>query len=142
MLDAHNDQNLTETMWASAHSYAETPDDPPFRHATGAVRDDYLSRRNYHRFLVSRRAILVHGRETHGVYVKDMSKGGVGFFAPFQLFPNEVAWLLLPDGGKKLQFRSRRCRRRGTNCYEVGAQFIGGDHILPGDMNELMGSGI
>ena len=142
MLDANHGQSLTETMWASAVSYAGTPDDPPFQRASGPMLDDCLSRRTYQRFLVSRRAILVHGRDTHGVYVKDMSKGGVGFYSPFQLFPNGAGWLLLPDGDKKLQFRVRRCRRRGPNCYEIGAQFIGGDHILPGDMHELMGYGI
>ncbi len=59
------------------------------------------------------------------VFVKDISRGSAAFLHGEQLFPRERVKLLLIDGVERL-LEVTRCRRIQANCFEVGAQFVGG----------------
>ncbi|MDX1962884.1 MAG: PilZ domain-containing protein [Pirellulales bacterium] len=56
-------------------------------------------------------------------YCCDISRGGIAFLSPIELYPRETAILWLGNLGKK-NVRIARCRRLAANCYEVGGTFM------------------
>ncbi len=60
-------------------------------------------------------------RAFHCIYVRDISRTGIGFLHADELFPGEQCRLWLPQ--KQLHVNIVLCRRKGPNCYIVGAQF-------------------
>ena len=57
------------------------------------------------------------------VLVQDISRCGTGFLHSEQLFPDEKALIVFPDGNQRA-IQVMRCRRLGKKCFEVGCQFI------------------
>jgi hypothetical protein len=57
------------------------------------------------------------------VYTKDISRGGVAFLTPLQLYPKERILLWMSNG--KLACEVMRCSKLGEKCYEIGAAFPG-----------------
>lgn len=55
------------------------------------------------------------------VHTKDISRGGIAFLTPVQLYPCEqlVLWTL----SGKLRCEVKRCQKLGERCYEIGAAF-------------------
>ena len=142
MLDASDGQGVIDTLWERSEDQALLP----AHMREGEPKEGRLpinpdSRRAFGRLYFNKRAILLLGRRTHGVFVKDISKSGAGFYAPMQLFPRDTAWLLLP-GEKKVQIEVRRCRRIDARCYECGAVFTSGDNLQPRFLSEIAGDGI
>lgn len=54
----------------------------------------------------------------HLFLLKDLSRRGIGFLSPEQLFPLEKFIIALDD--RVIQLTVVRCRRLGQQCYEVG----------------------
>lgn len=68
-------------------------------------------------------AILVHAEKLYAIYTRDVSRQGIGFFAPINLFPREKVWLELP-GGRVVRLTVTRCKRLNDRCYSCGADFL------------------
>lgn len=61
---------------------------------------------------------------SHGlvkVHTKDISKCGVAFLMPMQMYPREQVILWTRSG--KLRCEIKRCVKVRDKCYEVGAEF-------------------
>jgi hypothetical protein len=84
------------------------------------------SRRRFNRQPLRGIAILIIGDERHAAFTKDLSRTGLGFFAPTHLFPKRVVQLWLPQG-RILRLRITRCVRRAVDCFECGSVFDLGD---------------
>lgn len=132
MLDAgnHNDMNrvLASLEDRIELSPAERliyfhPDSSP-----APVRPD--DRRRFPRRQLRMRAVMDLGqtlptikreRALHCIYLRDISRTGVGFLHAGELFPGEECRLWLPQ--KELYITVVLCRRQRDRCYVVGAQF-------------------
>jgi hypothetical protein len=60
-------------------------------------------------------------RAFHCVYLRDISRTGIGFLHADELFPGEECRLILPQ--KELHLNIVLCRRQGPRCYVIGARF-------------------
>ena len=60
-------------------------------------------------------------RSFHCIYVRDISRTGIGFLHADELFPGEDCKLWLPQ--KELHITVVHCRRKLARCYIVGARF-------------------
>lgn len=60
-------------------------------------------------------------RGFHCIYVRDISRTGIGFLSADELFPGERCKLWLPQ--KELHISVVHCRRKGPRCYVIGARF-------------------
>jgi hypothetical protein len=67
-------------------------------------------------------AVLVVDRGLYAGYAKDVSREGLGFFAPVHLLPKQRIYCLL-GGSQRFVVRITRCRRLGPNCFECGSRF-------------------
>jgi hypothetical protein len=79
-------------------------------------------RRRVQRTAMRSIAILVHADKLYAVYTRDISRRGIGFFSPINLFPREKVWLELP-GGRVVRLSISRCQRLNESCYVCGADF-------------------
>lgn len=61
-------------------------------------------------------------REPIGVYSSDFSRRGIGFLAPFEIYPAEHVRIALPAFW--VQVAAVRARRITSKCYEIGAELI------------------
>ncbi|HEY2251494.1 MAG TPA: PilZ domain-containing protein [Planctomycetaceae bacterium] len=61
-------------------------------------------------------------RAFHCIYVRDISRTGIGFLHADELFPGEECQLWLPQ--KQLNVNIVLCRRQGPRCYVIGARFV------------------
>ena len=57
-----------------------------------------------------------------GIYTRDFSRHGIGFLAPFQLYPSEEIRVVLPTFWLKLEVV--RARRITSRCFEIGSSLI------------------
>ena len=123
MLDSSFKKELSENTWNILPSRANLPCCwKEYFSQTGATRMESFSQRRYHRFHLRGIAILIRGNTYHAVYTKDLSRMGLGFYAPIQLLPKERIKIWLPQG-KILDLTSARCFRLDTACYECGCLF-------------------
>lgn len=56
------------------------------------------------------------------IVLQNISRCGAGFLHSEQLFPDEEALVVFPNGSQRI-VRVMRCRRLGPKCFEVGCQF-------------------
>ena len=56
------------------------------------------------------------------IVLQNISRCGAGFLHSEQLFPDEEALIVFPNGSQRI-VRVMRCRRLGPKCFEVGCQF-------------------
>ncbi len=56
------------------------------------------------------------------VLLRNISRCGAGFIHSEQLFPDEEALIVLPNGSQRI-LQVKRCRRLGPKCFEVGCKF-------------------
>ncbi len=68
-------------------------------------------------------AILVHAEKLYAVYTLDVSRQGIGFMAPLNLFPREKVWMELP-GRRVVRLVVSRCKRMNDTCHWCGAEFL------------------
>src|SRR5262245_52930951 len=59
-------------------------------------------------------------RAFHCIYLRDISRTGIGFLHADELYPGEECRLWLPQ--KDMQVSIVNCRRKSANCYVVGAR--------------------
>lgn len=59
----------------------------------------------------------------HGIYTKDISREGLGFYHAEQLYPREKFQVWLPRGGVRT-VQVTRCSKLKDRCYEVGVRFV------------------
>ena len=83
------------------------------------------SRRRYHRFFMRGKALAYTDIGEFAVYLKDVSRMGIGFYCPEQLFPCDEIQLELPDR-KHLVVKVTRCIRLGEACFDCGSMFTTG----------------
>ena len=125
MLDVDATDELTLEAWEALASRSELPCDvEEFLAPEGATPPRGDSRRQYHRFHLRERAFMAREGEVHAMYVKDVSRKGVGLILPMQLLPNDRATVTVR--GLRLSIRVRRCRRLGRRCYYCGGEFAEG----------------
>lgn len=137
MLDSVASTELTDQLWNALPSRTSLPwREGEYFCAQGVSGPLGDSRRQYVRFHLRNRAILLRGAERHGVYIKDLSPKGLGLLSPVQIFPKERLVLLLCDE-VKLDLELRRCRRLADACYECGSVFIDGA-VPPGAFRRLL----
>jgi hypothetical protein len=60
-------------------------------------------------------------RAFHCIYVRDISRTGIGFLHADELFPGEECRLWLSQ--KEMHMTIVQCRRKGPRCYVIGARF-------------------
>lgn len=58
-----------------------------------------------------------------GVYLVDMSRGGVGLLHGEVLYPKERLRIVLPSGTPRV-IEIVHCTRIDTNCFRIGARFV------------------
>lgn len=94
--------------------------------------DEFLSKsgmksaietRDYMRYYFRCRGIIQSEAKYHGVFMRDCSRSGMGFFSPIQLFPREHIQLWT-DRKRCYQLEITRCRRIQANCYKCGAIYL------------------
>ena len=123
MLGICDSRTISEDVWEMLSSKALLPcSREAFFAYTGATPIQERSERRYHRFHLRSRAILYCGGCYHAIYTKDLSRMGVGFYSPVQLFPQDPITLWLPQK-QPLELHVSRCRRVGKSCYECGSLF-------------------
>ncbi len=97
-------------------------------------------RRKMPRLVFHAEAALEHPRESLmnrkpgwiKVYIRDLSRGGIGFIHSEQLFPMEKFKLLFPmpksvalgTFKQPVQIEIVRCKRHSDKCYEIGAMML------------------
>lgn len=118
--------DISQFMWQNLASRAELPcSAEEFFAKQGPSAAAAESRRRFHRFHFRTRAMLWYEGELHAVYARDVSRQGIGFLAPRQLFPCDRVKLILPEE-ETPWLVVRRCRRMQQGCYEIGTEFEAG----------------
>ncbi len=88
-------------------------------------------RRRYPRMQLRQKAVMdlrqtlpaiKRDRAFHCIYVRDISRSGIGFLHADELFPGEECQLWLPQ--KQLNVNIVLCRRQNDRCYVIGARFV------------------
>jgi hypothetical protein len=123
MLALDNGHKLMEELWEMVDTKV-SPDalGADFFALHGQTAEANSNQRAYHRYFMRSKAILKKGDRLIGTYTRDVSRQGVGFLAPVQLFPKERVRLRLPV--TELSLEVTRCRRIGKDCFECGAKFM------------------
>jgi hypothetical protein len=123
MLEVGDATTLNEAEWKRLAAQTRMPKGVAEYFAAdsaGELRQD--SRRRFHRKPLRGIAILIVGESLHAAFTKDLSRTGLGFFAPIHLFPKTAVQLWLPSG-RILKLCVKRCKRRGDDCFECGSVF-------------------
>lgn len=123
MLDLSHETALSEQVWPALKSRTQLPESlQDFLQKDGGDVVTADCQRRYARTPLRRIAIARVGDQLHACYAKDLSRMGVGFYAPINLLPKQVLELWLPSG-KTVSLRVTRCRRMAVACYEIGTIF-------------------
>jgi hypothetical protein len=124
MLDLSDERELIESAWETAAARAELPPSVArrFFEPKGPMRGHFDNRRTFHRYYLRGKAILARRDTTLGIYTKDISRQGICFLSPVQLFPKERVKLRMPNG-TQYELEIARCRREEDNCFECGTRF-------------------
>ena len=69
------------------------------------------------------KAVLKRDEARLGVYTKDLSRQGLCFLSPVQLFPLERVTIEMPNEAE-YHLELTRCRRIAESCYECGTKFV------------------
>ena len=123
MLDLRNTRELIEYHWNSLGPRPELPcSEKEYWNQSGPMRVHADTQRRYNRTYLRGIGIL-HGKERNlAIFVKDLSRMGIGFYSPVQLFPCD--WVELQLSGKKLlNLQITRCLRIRDRCFECGSVF-------------------
>lgn len=125
MLDIDaNRSDVIDAAWRTLDSKAVLPArEEVFFNRRGPTVVMENSQRRFHRYFARTKALLRIDGITHGVYIRDLSRSGIGFISPVQLFPRQrVSVQLL--GNRHLVLENVRCRRLAPQSYECGAMFV------------------
>lgn len=123
MLDLSDAPQLSERTWLTLPERAKLPCSlRAYMAGGGEDRVRAASRRRYQRASLRSIAIGMTGDDALALYMKDVSRMGVGFYAPKNLLPQTLLKVWLPTG-RMLSVKLTRCRRLGEGCFECGAAF-------------------
>ncbi len=123
MLDLRNSRELIEYHWNSLDLRPELPcSEKEYWNQSGPTRVRADLQRRYNRTYLRGIGILHCKEGDLAVYVKDLSRMGVGFYSPVQLFPCDCIELQLLDK-KLLDLKITRCLRIRDRCFECGSVF-------------------
>jgi PilZ domain len=124
MLEISDERSVIEAAWeaAAAKPHLSRAVARRFFEPKGPMRGHFDNRRSYHRYYMRGKALLVRGDATLAIYTKDISRQGICFLSPVQLFPKEAVLMQLPNGAE-YQLQIARCRRDNDECYECGTRF-------------------
>lgn len=110
----------------------ELPDDWEDRlRSYGQMVDSHLDQRRYprktchtHAALQSRKTLPAIRRKTvwSRILLQNISRCGAGFLHSEQLFPDEEALIVFPNGTQRI-LKVMRCLRLGPKCFEIGGEF-------------------
>ncbi|MCA9257982.1 MAG: PilZ domain-containing protein [Planctomycetales bacterium] len=122
MLDICNATSMIAKWNALAVRAALTMSEADFMRCSGPIPNPDGRVRSYERFYYRSKGILHRAGTQYAVYVKDLSRMGVGVISPVQLFPKQNFELELPNG-KRYELSVARCRRDAPRSYSCGAVF-------------------
>jgi hypothetical protein len=123
MLAVSHEADLSEEDWRAIASRADLPCGwEQYLADSGKTHTKPNSRRQYPRIGLRTIAIIWHDGDVHAGFTKDVSRIGIGFYSPIQLFPRAAVRLWLP-GHDLYELRIRRCRLLKERCFECGATF-------------------
>ena len=123
MLDLRNTRELIECHWNSLSLRSELPcSEKEYWNQSGPVKVQADTQRRYNRTYLRGIGILHCKEQDLAVFVKDLSRMGIGFYSPVQLFPCDSVALQLP-GKKSLILQITRCLRIRDCCFECGSVF-------------------
>ena len=123
MLDVGNGNTIRRLWEATESKTVLAVSEEDFFSARGELTECTTSRRAHERHFLRSPAIIKCGHQTHAVYLKDVSRTGIGLLSPVQLFPRQQFLMLLTE---QIRYRLQtiRCRRVGPKCYECGTVFL------------------
>ncbi len=123
MLDLRNTRELIECHWNSLSLRSELPcSEEEYWNQSGPVKVQVDTQRRYNRTYLRGIGILHCKERDLAVYVKDLSRMGIGFYSPVQLFPCDWVELQLP-GNKLLSLQITRCLRIRDRCFDCGTVY-------------------
>jgi hypothetical protein len=131
MLDLSHETALSEQLWNTLESRTVLPESlQGYLQKQGG--DVVLAgcQRRYIRTPLRKTAIALVGDQRHACFAKDLSRMGIGFYAPINLLPRQLLQLWLPNG-KVVPLRVTRCRRIDVSCYEIGTIFAANSEKKP-----------
>ena len=123
MLDLCDSREIVAELWESVEQKAELPQgqrDYWAQKGEQPIRTD--SRRRYHRKFLRGKGVINRKGQELAIYLKDISRMGLGFYSPVQLFPEDVVTVQLP-ANKLFLVRVVRCRRLGVRSFDCGSVF-------------------
>lgn len=124
MLEFDDDQQLRDDLWSMTSAKVEMPDSMmrSLLAAQGPTPVYHDNRRSFHRYFMRGKAVLKLQESLFGVFVKDVSRQGIGFLSPVALLPKQHVQIRLP--ATELDLEVTRCRRSNAACFDCGARFI------------------
>ncbi len=121
MLDLDHATEIND-LWDKTKSKAALPMTPEEFFGKAGLKP-LEGHRAFVRHYLRCQAIMQRVGETHGVYMKDCSRAGMGLISPVQIFPREEIQLWM-NTNRCYSLEIIRCRRLQQNCYECGTIFI------------------
>ena len=123
MLDVSPSREVVRRRWEQLQVRVTLPCSPDeYFSQRGPLVVHPDSRRRFHRFHFRCVAIIHYQDVEYAGYAKDISRMGMGLYAPVQLFPCDSVVLHVPDRDP-IEAEVTRCRRLGEACYEFGTVF-------------------
>ncbi|WP_425267254.1 PilZ domain-containing protein [Aeoliella straminimaris] len=124
MLDCSDHPEIVIPKWEDVEIRARLPlAVHEFLAKEGPAPAKYDCERRHARKYFRTRAVIRRDSHDYGVYMCDISRSGVGFYSPIQLFPEEPVELWLPSE-KRLDLLMENCVRHANNSYRCGATFV------------------
>ena len=114
---------VSKQAWSRLTERADLPCSPDqYFDPAGPLPSCTDSRRRFHRIHLRSVAIIWRQGKALAGYSRDVSRMGVGFYSPVQLFPGDTVSFGLP-GKPPICLEITRCVRRRQRCYECGSVF-------------------
>ena len=92
-----------------------------FFNKNGPKRED--DSRTHQRYYLRCKGILRCNGNNHAIFLKDISRSGMAFISPVQLFPRDHVQIWT-ENQRTYELEVIRCRRLQKQCYECGSIYI------------------
>jgi len=131
MLDSDYQQHLGSLIQSLEVTIQLPAEMSEFFKESGPIASCINERRKSVRTRVRTTGVLVPRRwlpacprrpEPQHIYTKDFSKTGFGCLSSTQFYPGEIVRVLLATFWIEVEIR--RCRRLGTDCFELGGELV------------------
>ena len=125
MLGVDHQKTVAVPSWEAIDLRAQLPNgEKEYFSSDGAMPIKPDSRRVFNRKYMRARTVIQYDGLNLAGYLSDISRSGMGFYSPVQVFPCEPLVLIL-EGGAHVNLRAKTCVRVQEGCYRVGAIFVG-----------------